>query len=111
MLKTFVHVASLDDLAPNKLTLRLAQVGERVEEILLVHLNGEVFALDDRCTHAAANLHNGELFVDSYEVQCPLHEGRFDLRTGEVTGQPPEERLTTYAVLIEGDAVSVGPKT
>ena len=111
MLTGFVQVATLDDIPPNKLTLRLVQTEGRVEEVLVIRVGDEVFALDDRCTHAAANLHNGELDVDAYEIECPLHEGRFDLRTGEVTGPPPDEALTAYVVCVEGGAISVGPKT
>jgi nitrite reductase/ring-hydroxylating ferredoxin subunit len=109
MLDHFVGIATLDDLTPNRMILRLVQSGEGVEEILVVRIGDEVFALDDRCTHAAANLHNGDLYFESYEIECPLHGGRFDLRTGEVTGPPPEQALTTYAVLVEGGTISVGP--
>ena len=49
-------------------------------DILLVHTPEGVVAVEDRCPHMSAPLSLGEL--EGSIVGCPLHEGRFDLRTG-----------------------------
>lgn len=67
-------------------TMRRVTAGEL--DLLLVHLAGGIVAVDDRCPHMSAPLSIGEL--DGCVVGCPLHEGRFDLCTGE-----PERMPTT----------------
>jgi naphthalene 1,2-dioxygenase ferredoxin component len=48
-------------------------------EIALYRANGEVFATDGICTHGNARLCDG--FLDGYEIECLLHQGKFDVRT------------------------------
>jgi nitrite reductase/ring-hydroxylating ferredoxin subunit len=55
-------------------------------DVLLAHTPEGIVAVDDRCPHMAAPLSLGEL--DGCVVQCPLHEGRFDLCSGEVVQMP-----------------------
>lgn len=55
-------------------------------DILVVHTDRGVFATDDRCPHMAAPLSIGEL--DGCIVSCPLHEGRFDLASGDTARMP-----------------------
>ena len=55
-------------------------------DILVVHTDRGVFATDDRCPHMAAPLSIGEL--DGCIVACPLHDGRFDLASGETARMP-----------------------
>jgi len=55
-------------------------------DVLLAHAPDGIVAVDDRCPHMAAPLSLGEL--DGCIVQCPLHEGRFDLCSGEVVQMP-----------------------
>ena len=55
-------------------------------DILLVHTPDGIVATDDRCPHMAAPLSIGEL--DGCVVSCPLHEGRFDLRSGDPVRMP-----------------------
>ncbi len=55
-------------------------------DILLVHTDRGVFATDDRCPHMSAPLSIGVL--DGCIVQCPLHEGRFDLDSGDPAQMP-----------------------
>lgn len=55
-------------------------------DILLVHTERGVFATDDRCPHMAAPLSIGEL--DGCIIACPLHEGRFDLISGDAARMP-----------------------
>ena len=106
MLTEFVKVASVGDLEDNQMIL----VNPGSEDILLARVNGEYFAIDDWCTHAAGMLHQGFLHPENCEVECPIHEGHFDLRTGEATMLPAEDPEQAYAVRIEGDDILVGPK-
>jgi nitrite reductase/ring-hydroxylating ferredoxin subunit len=55
-------------------------------DILLVHTPAGIVATDDRCPHMSAPLSIGDL--DDCIVACPLHEGRFDLSTGETVQMP-----------------------
>lgn len=56
------------------------------EKIGLFQVDGEVHALDDICTHGAALLSDGDM--EDGEVECPLHAGLVDVRTGRATGAP-----------------------
>ena len=55
-------------------------------DLLLAHTEKGVFATDDRCPHMAAPLSIGEL--EGCVVACPLHEGRFDLASGDPARMP-----------------------
>lgn len=55
-------------------------------DVLLAHTPDGIVATDDRCPHMSAPLSIGVL--DACEVDCPLHDGRFDLRTGKVVRMP-----------------------
>lgn len=78
----FEVVADLADLPPG--TMRRVTRGDH--DILLAHPPGGVVATDDRCPHMSAPLSIGEL--DGCVVACPLHEGRFDLCSGEPVQMP-----------------------
>ena len=66
---------------------------------------GEVFAIDDICSHANVSLSEGE--VEDCQIECWLHGSRFDLRTGKPSGLPATEPVPVYPVKIEGDDVLV----
>jgi apoptosis-inducing factor 3 len=74
-------------------------------EIALVNLDGELFAVDDVCTHAFASLSEGALVGG--ELECPLHGGCFDVRTGAAKGGIVTEDLRRFAVRVEGDDVLI----
>lgn len=78
----FEDVLGLDDLPAG--TLRRVTFGDL--DVLLAHTPDGIVAVDDRCPHMAAPLSLGEL--DGCVVQCPLHEGRFDLCSGDVVQMP-----------------------
>jgi 3-phenylpropionate/trans-cinnamate dioxygenase ferredoxin component len=67
--------------------------------------DGEVFAIDDTCTHQDASLADG--WLEGCEVECPLHAAIFDLRTGEPDGLLAREPVRTHRVVIENNAVYV----
>jgi nitrite reductase/ring-hydroxylating ferredoxin subunit len=64
----------------------LRRVSRGETDILLAHTPEGILATDDRCPHMSAPLSIGEL--EGCVVACPLHEGRFDLSTGETVRMP-----------------------
>ena len=72
-------------------------------QIALYSVDGDVFATDNICTHGHARLCEG--FLEGHEIECPLHQGKFDVRTGQATCAPPTEALRSYPVKIEGGRV------
>jgi naphthalene 1,2-dioxygenase system ferredoxin subunit len=74
-------------------------------DIALYLLGGQVYATDNRCTHGEARLCDG--YLDGYEIECPFHQGRFDIRTGHPTAEPCTEPVRTWPVKIEGGRVYV----
>ena len=65
-------------------TMRRVSVGDL--DVLLAHTADGIVAIDDRCPHMSAPLSIG-ILADCL-VDCPLHNGQFDLRTGEATRMP-----------------------
>ncbi len=74
-------------------------------DLALFRIGDEVFATDNLCTHGHARLCEG--FIEGHEVECPLHQGRFDLRTGAPTGAPAMSALKTYPVRINDERIFV----
>jgi naphthalene 1,2-dioxygenase ferredoxin component len=64
-----------------------------------------VYATDNLCTHGHARLCDG--FLDGHEIECPLHQGKFDVRNGQPTCAPSTEPVRSYPVKIEGSRVFV----
>ncbi len=77
------------------------------EELLLARRGDEFFVLDSVCSHALGYLDQGTLV--GCEIECPLHDGRFDLRTGRATRDPAVDPIRAYQVRVEGTAILVGP--
>ncbi|AHN76739.1 naphthalene 1,2-dioxygenase [Pandoraea pnomenusa] len=74
-------------------------------DIALYGVDGEVFATDNVCTHGNARLCDG--FLDGHEIECPLHQGKFDVRTGAALCAPLTEAVKIYPIRIEADKVYV----
>ena len=75
-------------------------------EVCLAHTdNDEWFAITDICTHEEFNLSEGELW--GYDVECPQHGSRFDLRDGHVTDLPAVIPAKTFPVTVEDGDVYV----
>ena len=73
--------------------------------VALYRLRGEIFATHGICTHALALLSEG--WVEDGKIECPLHQGQFDIRTGKALCAPLTQDLRTYAVKLEGDDIFV----
>ncbi len=73
------------------------------KEIALYGIDGDVYATDNICTHGHARLCEG--FLERHEIECPLHQGRFDIRNATAMCAPLTESIRTYPVRIEADKV------
>lgn len=79
------------------------------EPLCIVRDGTEVFAMADRCPHRDFNLSGGDI-VGPGVIECPWHGAQFDYRTGAVLQGPATDSLLTYAVLLKGAEVHVGPR-
>ena len=73
--------------------------------IALYRVGDEVFATANRCTHGDAVLSEG--FQMDHCIECPLHQGQFDIRTGEPLCAPVTEPIRVYPVRLDGDDVLI----
>ena len=74
-------------------------------DIAIYTVGDEVYATDNICTHGQARLCDG--FLDGHEIECPLHQGKFDVRNGHPTCDPVTEAVRSYPVKIDGERVYV----
>jgi naphthalene 1,2-dioxygenase system ferredoxin subunit len=74
-------------------------------EVALYEMDGAIYATDDVCTHAYAKLSDG--WLEKGEIECPLHAGRFDIKTGKATAPPCIDDLKVYPVRVAGDEIQV----
>ena len=77
------------------------QVGGR--DIALYNVDGQIYATDNVCTHGRARLCEG--FLEGHEIECPLHQGKFDVRDGKPTCAPVTEAIRSYPVKIDAGRV------
>jgi apoptosis-inducing factor 3 len=73
--------------------------------LALYNLGGRIYATHGVCTHALAILAEG--FVEDGKIECPLHQGLFDIRTGKALCAPLTQDVATFAVEVAGDDVLV----
>ena len=100
--RRFHVVAGIADLAPGEV-MHFDVAGV---EIAVYNVGGEFFATGDRCTHMRGRLSDG--YVEGGVIECPLHFGKFDIRSGRALSAPCSIDLATYPVRVEHDTVAVG---
>lgn len=97
----FVRVCSVDEIPdPGK---RVFEIDEQF--VLVAHLDGRWYALDDRCTHDGGPL--GEGRFDGRCIVCPRHGAKFDLETGAALTMPAVTATTRHEVKVENGSVFV----
>lgn len=97
----FEFVAKTTDIAENE--MKLVEVDEQL--VLIVHVDGEYYCIDDVCTHDGGTLFDGT--VAGHEVACPRHGAKFDVRTGEATKMPATQPTGCHEVKVEGDQIFI----
>lgn len=81
----------------------LTEVDERM--IAVFRVGDAVYAIDDVCTHDGGPLAEGEL--SGYEIACPRHGAKFDIRTGAALTMPATQPTPSHEAKIENGAVWV----
>ena len=100
-MSTREEVAQVDEVSEGE--MKTVEAGDRM--IVLINSGGDLYAIDDECTHSGCSLSDGTL--DEAELECVCHGSIFDVTTGEVVQGPAEDPVPTYPVHVEGGSVSV----
>jgi len=101
MTENVVRVCAQTDVAPE--TAKAFEVGD--QRLAVYNIGGTFYITDDECTHASASLADG--ILDGDVIECSLHFGAFDVRTGAVKAPPCSIALRTYKVVLAGDDILV----
>ena len=96
-----VRVCAKSEVAPG--SVKAYAVGDKT--LAVFNIDGTFYVTDDECTHASASLADG--FLEDGIIECSLHAGAFDVRTGAVKAPPCSFALRTYKVVLQGDDVCV----
>ncbi len=98
---SFQVVARTSDIASGEVLH--VEVGGR--ELAIYNIDGEFLATDDRCTHMRARLSDG--YVEGGVIECPLHFGKFDIRSGRALSAPCTVDLAVHPVKVEAGAIAI----
>ena len=98
----WIEVGSSDDFAEGS-GWPVAACGTTVA---VIRFEGRLYGLHDLCTHGAAQLSTG--WVEDGWVECPLHQGRFDVRDGRPLCDPATAPVRVYPVRVEAGRVFIG---
>ncbi|HLI14141.1 MAG TPA: non-heme iron oxygenase ferredoxin subunit [Alphaproteobacteria bacterium] len=75
------------------------------QPIAIYRLGGQLYATHNICSHEHALLSDG--YIEGDCIECPLHQARFHIPTGEVRSAPATEPVKTYSIKVQGDQILV----
>lgn len=96
------QVASLDEIEPG--TARVVEAGGQSIALCRVE-DGDLYAIENRCTHDDGPLGEGEL--DGDRIECPRHGALFDVTTGRAVTLPAIGKVRCYAVSVDDGQVGI----
>jgi len=102
LMSELIKVATLDEIPVNG--SKLVELDD--VRVALFNLAGEIYAIEDVCTHDGGPLVEGTI-VNGCEVVCPRHGARFCLRTGAALSPPAYEPVSTYKTRISDGVLQV----
>ncbi|HET7344629.1 MAG TPA: non-heme iron oxygenase ferredoxin subunit [Nitrososphaeraceae archaeon] len=97
MSEDFVKVVDAKDIQPS--TMKAVEIAG--EKICVANVEGKYYSIGNVCIHVGGPLDEGTL--EGYEVECPWHGSKFDVRSGEPTRPPARRPEPTYEVKVEGN--------
>jgi 3-phenylpropionate/trans-cinnamate dioxygenase ferredoxin subunit len=107
-MSTGIRIASVDDIpAGEGIAIERSVAGTEDDIAILRDDDGCFYALDDTCTHEEASLADG--WVENGQVECPLHAGKFCLKTGEVLSMPATRSTRTHRIEVRDGEVWLHP--
>jgi 3-phenylpropionate/trans-cinnamate dioxygenase ferredoxin component len=98
-----VNVAPLDEFPPG--SVKIVHAGEIA--VGVYNLSGELYAIEDRCSHDNGPLAEGDFDPDDGVAICPRHGARIDIRTGRPLSLPAVLPVETFSVVVEDGIVKV----
>ena len=98
-----VKVCKLSDVAPGE--MKPFTMAEFAEPVAVFNLDGKIYVTSNVCTHFIAMLTDG--YFENGRIECPLHGGSFDVKTGQPTSPPCENALPTYQVVLQDGDIYV----
>ena len=104
MSEDFVRVSDIKDIQPS--TMKAVEVAG--EKICVANVEGKYYAIGNVCTHVGGPLAEGTL--EGYEIECPWHGSKFDVRSGEPTRPPAKRPEPTYEIKVEGNNLLIGKR-
>ena len=98
-----LDVCPLDELPPG--SVKIVRAGELA--VGVYNLNGELYAIEDRCSHDDGPLAEGDFDPDEGYAVCPRHGAHIDIRTGEALTLPAVLPVETFPVRVDDGMVKV----
>ncbi len=98
-----IDVCPVEELPPG--SVKIVRAGTLA--LGVYNLDGEYYAIEDRCSHDDGPLAEGDFDAEDAVVVCPRHGSRFDIRTGRPLTLPAYEPVDTFPVLVEDGWVKV----
>ena len=98
-----VNVAPLDEFPPG--SVKIVRAGEIA--VGVYNLGGELYAIEDRCSHDNGPLAEGDFDPDEGVAICPRHGARIDIRSGRPLSLPAVLPVETFPVTVEDGIVKV----
>jgi 3-phenylpropionate/trans-cinnamate dioxygenase ferredoxin subunit len=98
-----IDVCPVDELPPG--SVKIVRAGSLA--LGVYNLDGEFYAIEDRCSHDDGPLAEGDFDAEDAVVVCPRHGSRFDIRTGRPLTLPAYEPVDTFSAVVEDGWVKV----
>ncbi|MBL0028852.1 MAG: non-heme iron oxygenase ferredoxin subunit [Rhodanobacteraceae bacterium] len=95
----WTRVCGRDEMAPGEHRV----VAADGTMIAVFNIDGDHYAIEDVCTHDGGELAGGP--IHGFEVECPRHGARFDVRNGAVCAPPAYAPTASFPVRIDADGV------
>jgi 3-phenylpropionate/trans-cinnamate dioxygenase ferredoxin component len=100
----FITVATTDEILPGEpLVVELGR-----DWVAIFNVDGQYYAIEDRCTHDDGPLAEG--LLNGLVIECPRHGACFDITTGKVLSPPAMVDVPSYQIRVEGNEIQIAAR-